>query len=116
MWSDIGSLVLLHSNKSVVERDISLIRQMELSNLFFEYEPDEDDDDEHWVKINTKGRSRSLNFDLEDEPEWTMLKQKSNSLNFFGTSHHVLLGHPSKGRALRRMLPVAEHDVEIAKY
>lgn len=122
MWSDIGNLVLLHPNKSVVERDIAFIRQMELSNLFFEYEPDEKDEknDDHWVKLQIKGRSRSLDFNpaIPNEPEWTLLKQKGRacSLNFFGSSHPAVLGHPSKGRSLRRLLPVSEHESEIEGY
>ena len=113
-------MVVLHANKSVVERDIALIRQMELSNLFFEYEPDDDKEDEdHWVKLLIKGRSRSLDFNpTTQESEWTLLKQKgrSCSLNFFGSAHPAVLGHPSKGRSLRRLFPVAEHEVEIEKY
>ena len=116
MWSDIGNMVLLHPDKRVVERDISLIRQMELSNLFFEYEPDEDDKDQHWVQLKVQGRSRSLDFVPKVEPEWTLLKQKgrSCSLDFFGSLHPALLGHPSKGRTLvRRMFPVPEHCDEM---
>ncbi len=37
--TDVGSVVLMHHDKEVLERDIALIRQMESNNVIFEYYP-----------------------------------------------------------------------------
>ena len=38
LFSGIGSVILLHEDKKIVEQDVKRIRQMETDNLLFEYE------------------------------------------------------------------------------
>jgi hypothetical protein len=38
LFTGIGSVILMHPDKAILERDIQKIRQMEKANLLFEYE------------------------------------------------------------------------------
>jgi hypothetical protein len=38
LFTGIGSVILMHPNKEVLEKDVRKIRQMEKANLLFEYE------------------------------------------------------------------------------
>lgn len=46
LYSDIGSVVLMHPDEKVLMRDVALIRQMEEHNVMFEYYPEEKDSDD----------------------------------------------------------------------
>ena len=39
LFTGIGSVILMHQDRQVLDRDVALIRNMEKENLLFEYEP-----------------------------------------------------------------------------
>lgn len=58
--TDIGSVVMMHSNEETLKRDIALIRQMETNNVFFEYFPEGEEEDAS--KRHRRFRSCSIDY------------------------------------------------------
>lgn len=60
--TDIGSVVMMHPDKEILQRDIALIRQMEKNNVLFEYHPEGEPEQKDSSQHHRRFRSCSIDY------------------------------------------------------
>lgn len=84
LYSDAGSVVLMHPDEEILKRDISLIRQMETNNVMFEYYPEEKENETVLVakkKSHRRFSSCSMDSATHTFPAFPNLAQQRRFLS-----------------------------------
>ena len=87
METDIGTVCLVNTDKEVFQRDVAMIRHMQESNLFFEYEKEE------FERLTKNNRSTSI-FEKQ-EKQFKLLDHKQRSSSEYYGSFGPLVRNPS---------------------